>query len=113
MAESAATLKWYGDEKKTDMQDEMYKALIVIGDLVKTDAKLNAPVDTGNLRSSILNKTFKSQLETFIYTNLEYAPHVEYGTRYQAGDPFLRPALFGNKDNIEDIFIKYGGYAVD
>ena len=42
----------------------------------------------------------------FVYTavvtgDAEYDPYQEYGTRYQAGTPHLRPALY----NTEDKFI--------
>ena len=57
---------------------------------IERDAKLNAPVDTGMLRASITSTGSGSEYE--IGTNLEYAPFVEYGTRYMAAQPFLFPA---------------------
>ena len=58
---------------------------------IERDAKLNAPVDTGTLRASITSTGSGSEYE--IGTNLEYAPFVEYGTRYMAAQPFLFPAF--------------------
>lgn len=58
---------------------------------IERDAKLNAPVDTGMLRASITSTGSGSEYE--IGTNLEYAPFVEYGTRYMAAQPFLFPAF--------------------
>ena len=50
--------------------------------LVHGQAKLLAPVDTGSLAGSIrmdVKKTEK-QIQGRVYTNLEYAPYVEFGT---------------------------------
>ncbi len=64
---------------------------------VKVDnaAKRLCPVDTGRLRASItwaLAHDNKGLL-AIIGSNVHYAIHQEFGTRYQSGTPFLRPAL--------------------
>lgn len=63
--------------------------------LVETAAKRLCPVDTGNLRSSITHVlgVDGQGLYADIGTNVEYAPFVEFGTRYMAAQPFLVPAL--------------------
>ena len=92
--------------------------------LVERSAKQNAPKDTGALRRSITSKVENS--EGVIYTPLEYAPYVEYGTglfaegggrkdvpwSYQDDEgnwhttsgqrpqPFMRPALNENRAEI-------------
>ena len=58
---------------------------------IERDAKLNAPVDTGMLRASITSTGSGSEYE--IGTNIEYAPFVEFGTKYMAAQPFLFPAF--------------------
>jgi HK97 gp10 family phage protein len=63
--------------------------------MVDRAAKNLCPVDTGRLRSSInwrLGVDGRGLYAT-IGTNVEYAPYVEFGTRYMAAQPFLRPAL--------------------
>lgn len=96
--------------------------------LVERSAKQKAPKDTGELRRSISSKVQDGVGEVF--TPLEYAPYVEFGTglfaeeggrqdvpwRYQddAGEwhstsgqhpqPFMRPALDENRENIIRIF---------
>ena len=49
---------------------------------VETDAKRNAPVDRGRLRSSIAHEVDKGKppLWARVGTNLEYAPYMEFGT---------------------------------
>lgn len=92
--------------------------------LVERSAKQNAPKGNGELRRSITSKVENN--EGVIYTPLEYAPYVEYGTglfaenggrkdvpwSYQDDEgewhstsgqkphPFMRPALDVNKEAI-------------
>ena len=103
--------------------------------LVERDAKQKAPKDTGALRRSIKSKveTDSTTIEGDIYTPLEYAPYVEYGTglfaengngrktgwgyeddkgekhftRGQHPQPYMRPALNENRDKIIEL-IKEG-----
>jgi HK97 gp10 family phage protein len=51
-----------------------------------------APVDTGNLRGSISHR-FAGSLEGVVFTPVEYAPHIEYGTRKMRAQPYMRPAV--------------------
>lgn len=102
----------------------LYKACA----LVEAEAKKKAPKDTGELRRSITSEVYEKG-ETFegaVYTPLEYAPYIEYGTglfaekegrqdvpwHYQDDkgewhstsgqhpQPFLRPALDENREAI-------------
>ena len=95
--------------------------------VVEKSAKQKAPKDTGALRRSITSKVEGNQ--GIIFTPLEYAPYVEYGTglfaesggrkdvpwNYQDDEgkwhstsgqkpqPFIRPALEENKALIKQI----------
>lgn len=99
--------------------------------LVEGVAKDKAPKDTGALRRSITSKIEinGSEIDGIVFTPLEYAPYIEYGTglyaengngrqtpwvyrddkgkyHYTHGQhpqPFLRPALNENKDEIIQI----------
>ena len=95
--------------------------------LVERDAKIKAPKDTGALRRSITSKTTAQMgvVGGVIFTPLEYAPYVEYGTGLfaekggrqdgwvykddegnyhftngQKPQPFMRPAFNENKAEI-------------
>lgn len=96
--------------------------------IVERDAKIKAPKGNGDLRRSITSKVDKEEdnIVGIVYTSLEYAPYVEYGTglfaesggrqdvpwRYQDDEgnwhttsgqtpqPFLRPALTTNREKI-------------
>lgn len=104
------------------------KSLAAAALLVERSAKQNAPKDTGALRRSITSKV--EGLEGIVYTPLEYAPYIEYGTGLfaEAGNgrkkvpwnykddegnwhstsgmkpqPFMRPALNSNREKIKKI----------
>lgn len=99
--------------------------------LVERSAKQKAPKDKGELRRSISSKV--EDLQGIVFTPLEYAPYVEYGTGLfaeeggrmdvpwhyqdeqgewhttsgQKPQPFMRPALDENRAQILQI-IKEG-----
>lgn len=96
--------------------------------LVEAEAKKKAPKDSGELRRSITSEVYEKgeTLEGAVYTPLEYAPYIEYGTGLfaekegrkdvpwhykddkgewhstsgQKPQPFLRPALDENREEI-------------
>lgn len=97
--------------------------------LVERTAKQNAPIDNGDLRRFIKSKVVQDggDIVGIVYTPLEYAPYVEFGTglfaengngrknvpwHYQddKGEwhstsgmhpyPFMRPALYENREKI-------------
>jgi HK97 gp10 family phage protein len=95
--------------------------------VIERAAKQKAPKDTGALRRSITSEV--NGLEGVVFTNLEYAPYVEYGTglfaenggradvpwNYQDDEgnwhstsgqhpqPFMRPALNENRERVINI----------
>lgn len=111
------------------MSDEaaLKKSLETAALLVERSAREKAPKDTGALRRSIRSKV--EGLEGIIYTPLEYAPYIEYGTglfaegngrkdvpwNYQDDkgnwhstsglkpQPFMRPSLDENREKILEI----------
>lgn len=96
--------------------------------LVEAAAKRKAPKDTGDLRRSITSKVEASddEVKGIVYTPLEYAPYVEFGTGLFAESggrkdvpwfyvddegnwhitsgmrpqPYMRPALNENREQI-------------
>ena len=78
------------DEVEAGIERAIGAALEEIGMLAEGYAKKRCPVDTGRLRNSITHMT--SGNSAYIGTNVEYAPHVELGTRKQKAQPYLRPA---------------------
>ena len=117
-------------DKIEDFDDvrEMTSAMQQACNLVESAAKDKAPKDTGALRRSITSKVevTGNSIDGIVFTPLEYAPYVEYGTglyndngngrktpwvymddkgnyhytRGQHPQPYMRPALEENKDKI-------------
>lgn len=58
-------------------------------------AKQYAPVETGELRDSIEGAVKKMAKVVIIQlkAGADHAPHQEFGTIYQSGKPFIRPAM--------------------
>lgn len=59
--------------------------------VVEAGAKRNCPVDTGLLRESIHTRPAAvkgSDVEASVYTGIEYAPYVEFGTGSRGGYPY-------------------------
>ena len=71
-------LKRFNNIANTDVKDTMVKATM----LVHAQAKDLAPSNTGNLRGSIHQevKTRGKTVEGRVFTNVQYAPYVEFGT---------------------------------
>lgn len=113
--------------KLNNMADEskIQQQLGIACALVERSAKMKAPKDTGALRRSITSKV--DGLTGIVFTPLEYAPYVEFGTglftengagrkdvpwnyqddkgewhstRGQKPQPFMRPALNENRTEI-------------
>lgn len=59
---------------------------------IESKAVARAPVDTANLRNSI-ERRMTGAYEAEVATNVEYAIYQEFGTRYQQGTPYMRPAV--------------------
>lgn len=57
---------------------------------VQQKAQKYAAVDTGFMKRSITIEV--SDLEGRVSVGAEYAPYVEYGTRFNGSQPFMRPA---------------------
>ena len=108
--------------------ENMAEALAKACALVERTAKEKAPKGTGELRRSIASRVEKDY--GVVFTPLFYAPYVEYGTglfaeeggrkdvpwHYQDDEgewhstngmkpqPFLRPALYENREQIKRLF---------
>lgn len=71
----------------------------------KDEAKLMCPVDTGRLVNSLDSEVFweGGSIVGSVFTNVEYAPYVEFGTSKMMAQPFLYPALMDNRKIIRDL----------
>ena len=74
--------------------------------------KRNAPVDTGNLRSSIHGNTQGSALVGEAGPSAEYGGYVERGTSRMAPQPYMAPALDAVAPSFEAAIAQVGQEAL-
>lgn len=100
-----AKVVWYGDKLTKQVSLKCFQAMRKICLLIEADAKRYCPVDTGRLRDSITHEIEKGKdrVTGRVGTNVVYGVFQEYGTRYQSGKPYLRPALEKNKSKIKQL----------
>lgn len=79
----------------------------------ESTAKRATPVDTGRLRSSIGVERREDGLSADVGTNVEYAPHVEYGTVTQSAQPYMRPARERVRREFPDTVAKHARRVID
>jgi HK97 gp10 family phage protein len=78
--------------------------LWISGNKIADTAREIVPVDTGTLRDSIVAETpvmTGNEIRCVISANTYYAIYVEMGTWKMAARPYLKPALYKNKDEFE------------
>ncbi|MGM8139850.1 HK97-gp10 family putative phage morphogenesis protein [Enterococcus italicus] len=63
------------------------------GTQLNQKAKRLAPVDTGYLKGSITTSVELGGLQSTTTPTASYSIYVEYGTRFMAKQPFLKPAF--------------------
>ena len=86
-------------------EEQAKDALEAVGIQAEGYTAQNAPVRTGRLRASITHKT--QGKTTYIGTNVEYAPYVEYGTSRMSPRYFLTNAINGHLDEYVEILKHY------
>jgi HK97 gp10 family phage protein len=85
------------------LQGDMLSFVAQGGQLIRANAVLDSPYDTGNLRSSIITEAFVEDGIPSSETGptAEYAPFLEYGTRFQPAQPFMEPGYQASVPGIE------------
>ena len=89
-----------GLEKSKKVEAEIKGVVKKHGAYMQQKAQRLAPVDTGNLRRMIDLDIQDGGLTARVESKSKYAKYQEYGTRYQAGTPHIRPAFNATKDNF-------------
>lgn len=87
------------EEFKRLLSSKREQVLKEVGQYVSGEAKLRAPVDTGELKGS-LGEQVVNDNQVDIGTSVHYSDYVELGTSRQQAQPYLLPAF---EENIEEI----------
>lgn len=81
--------------------DDVKKVVQMNGAELTSEAQWKAPLDTGTLERSITQTIKDDGLATTVEAGAEYAGYVEYGTRYMAAQPYMRPAFRKQKKKFK------------
>lgn len=87
-------------EKRSRAQELVRPVVKYHGSQLQQNAQRYAPVDTGNLKRSIRLEIKDSGMTAEIAATAEYAPYVEYGTRFMLAQPYMQPAFLRQKDKF-------------
>jgi len=96
MIEQSITMSSGVDAIIKGNKESIKKSILITASTIASEAKSLAPVNKkpglgGQLRGSI-SFGFIDDKTAFASANTEYAAYVEFGTRYQAPQPYMRPA---------------------
>ncbi len=105
------------DERKAEIDKRLGIALTEAAIQLEGEIALRTPVDTGHLRASISHIVPLGRSEgggdrlsgtapenaAYVGTNVEYAPYVEYGTKYQKAQPYMRTGFAAAKPAMDRI----------
>ena len=72
----------------------LQRAVMHHGAQLQQKAMRAAPVKTGNLKRSIMLDISYNGLVATVEPQANYAPYVEYGTRFMNAQPFMRPSYY-------------------
>lgn len=79
--------------KVMDVTDKVKTATAQAGSKMQSEARDNAPVDTGTLVKSIQLRMSKGGLQATVKAQAGYAGFVEFGTVKMRAQPFFVPAF--------------------
>ena len=92
-------IKWSGMKElrakvQSNVELEQVKTIIKTnGSELQAKTMRKAPVDTGQLKRSVMLDIKDKGLTATVTPSTNYAAYVEYGTRYMNAQPYLRPAF--------------------
>lgn len=86
-----------------EVRKEFNMAIKMAGIRIQREAKIEAPVDTGNLRSQI-KFTNLNNGQGVVGSYAKYSIYVHEGTRHQRSNPFMERAIDQSKGDLDIIF---------
>ncbi len=99
---------WHGARIEKKMIGNRDRALLAAALAFQGQARLIVPKVTHNLERSIIPSGIINAA-IYVGTNVSYAPHVEYGTRYFSPRAFFRKSIDVMRQPLNTIFKQYIG----
>lgn len=88
--------------KKQCTLEDVRNVVKMNGAELQNKAMRTAPVDTGTLKRSIGLEITEAGMTAEVEATAEYAPYVEYGTRFMKAQPYIRPSLEEQKKSFKN-----------
>ena len=85
--------KIQGKLKRNANMTDVKNVVKLNGSEMQRAAQRNAPVDTGTLKRNIKYHPLDQGFTAKVASEVDYAAYQEYGTRFMAGKPHIRPAF--------------------
>lgn len=85
-------IKGFGKLSNEELERYVIQALGLTAQIVISEARRLTPVDTGRLRNGWLQRAFTKNT-VIVGNRVEYAPYLEFGTRYITGKHMLEQAI--------------------
>lgn len=107
--DTKALIKTLNTLPQNIQKNVMVGAVRAGANVVRDEARRLAPIDTGNLRKSLVSIRRKGDKNTIQFSVTPsrggkydgwYAHFVEFGTSKMAAQPFLRPAIESRQDEV-------------
>ncbi len=96
----------------SNLTEQLSQVVFIAARNIEKRSKEIVPVDTGATRNSIFVDPETPSMQHTIGPTTEYAPFIEFGTRYWEGKPFMIPASEAERKSFEDalaqVFEKFG-----
>lgn len=77
-------------------------AVKACADDIARDMRAYAPVDTGAMRDSIESQSNVAGFDAEVHIGEDYWFYPNYGTRFQAAQPFVEPAIDNHVDDVPE-----------
>jgi HK97 gp10 family phage protein len=92
---SGFNFEWNGDEIEQEVLEKLHHTMAALGGELAEGMRAIVPVgETGNLKASIADQYDPSTFTLTISVGMPYSVYVEFGTRFQTPQPFIRPTIY-------------------
>lgn len=86
------------------MREELNRAVKKSVLSVERQTKINSPVDTGLMRTSVNSRTYRSEIAGEVIAGVRYAIYVHEGTYKMRARPYMNEAAKNSLSIIKDNF---------
>jgi hypothetical protein len=92
----------------SDWDSDLRENMVTLSQMAYWESYIRCPVKTGLLRSGIQAEVEGegAYCSLLLFDHVEYAPHVEFGTRFTRAQPFLRPGLAAVQAAYERLIVR-------